>query len=123
MRLFVLFSCVLFYSCQNPEQVDPIVATEEVQNIGTGNAAFIGSLVDAGASVSWVYGFVWSDQPGTNVVTGNLIVLGERTSAGEFSVNQENLNSNTQYYVKAYVADKSFSRIYYAAEVDFRTLQ
>ncbi len=116
-------SFMFIISCQNPEQVEPIVTTSEVQNIGISNASFIGNLVDPGASASWVYGFVWSDQPGPNVVTGNLIVLGERTSTGAFSSNQEYLSPNTTYYVRAFVADKSFSTIFYAGEVDFSTLK
>jgi len=122
VRTYAAIFFLFFLSCQNEEQVDPIVRTGEVQNIGQNNATLVGKLEDPGATQSWVYGFVWSELPGPNMVTGNLIVLGERTNAGEFSANQENLIPNTVYYVKAYVSDKSFSSIFYAAETDFRTL-
>ncbi len=96
--------------------------TVEVQNIGKNNAAFVGNLKDPGAINTWTYGFVYAEFPGANIVSGNLVVIGERSGTGEFSINQEGLEANTQYFVKAFVSDQGFSNIFYANEVDFTTL-
>jgi len=123
VRYVLILSLLCFYSCHNPEQVDPIVRTGEVQNIGLNNGTLVGNLEDPGVAKSWVYGFVWSDQPGPNVVSGTTIVLGERDGAGAFSANLENLSTGTTYYVKAFVSDDSFKQIFYGAQEDFKTLQ
>jgi hypothetical protein len=123
MRLRVFFPILLFlFSCNNAEQVDPIVRTGEVQNIGRTNATFVGRLEDTGAFSTWTFGFIWADFPGANIVSGNLVIIGERSEAGEFSINQEGLNSDTRYFVKAFVSDKSFSSVFYANEIDFTSL-
>jgi len=123
MRLVVFFSISFFLlSCNNAEQVDPILKTIEVQNIGKNNAAFVGDLKDPGVINTWTYGFIWADFSGANIVSGNLVVIGERSEAGVFSINQEGLIPNTKYFVKAFVSDQSFSKIFYANEVDFTTL-
>ena len=119
--LYLLF--LVLVSCHNPEQVDPTVRTGDVQNIGKNNATFNGKLEDEGAVSTWTYGFIWADFPGSNIVNGNLVVLGERSVTGEFSINQEGLDSDKTYSVKAFVSEKNFSKVFYANEVDFNTLQ
>ncbi len=119
--LYLLF--LVLVSCHNPEQVDPTVRTNEVQNIGKNSATFVGKLEDEGAAKTWTYGFIWADFPGANIINGNLVAIGERSVTGNFSINQEGLESDKTYYVKAFVSDKNYSSIFYANEVDFTTLQ
>ena len=114
---------VILTACHNPEQVEPIVVTKETQNIGMSQATYVGELRDAGVTPTWLYGFVYSDQPGPNIVTGTRIVLGERSTEGEFSALGENLNSGTTYYVRAFVSDDDFTTIFYGQEISFITLQ
>ena len=113
---------VLIIGCQRQENVNPVIFTLETQNIAQSEATFVGELRDLGVRSTWVYGFVWSDQAGTNIASGNVIVLGEKNTGGVFSAKQENLNAGSTYYVKAFVSDPGYNSIFYAAEVAFNTL-
>ena len=123
MRILAFVLIIGAVGCQNPEQVNPVVYTLETQAIGQTSATFIGNLQDPGVSNILTYGFVWSETANPNVVTGNLIVLGERDVAGEFSALQEGLAAGTTYYVRAFVSDANFSSITYANVEDFTTLR
>lgn len=118
---YLMVLMVFFIACHNPEQVEPIIVTGEVQNIGSTEATFVGELQDTGVTQTWVYGFVYSDNPGPNIVSGMMIVLGERATTGEFSAKGENLTPATTYYVRSFVSDASYTTIYYGQEVNFNT--
>lgn len=119
--ILILFTGI-FHSCEKAERVDPIIRSNEAQNIGTTQATIVGELQDFGARTNWDFGFVWSDQPGTNINSGIQIDLGNRSELGVYSVLLENLSPGTTYYYVSYVADPGFTRIYYGQERDFTTL-
>jgi hypothetical protein len=119
--ILILFT-VIFHSCEKAERVDPAIRTNEAQNIGTTQATIIGDLQDLGARTNWDFGFVWFDQPGTNINSGTPIYLGNRSELGVYSSLLENLSPGTTYYYKSFVADPGFTRIYYGGEMDFTTL-
>lgn len=113
---------LLLVSCQKAERVDPIIKSQEAQNIGINQATMIGELQDMGARTNWDYGFVWSELPGPDVHVGTLIHLGNRSVEGVFSIVQDGLQPGTTYYFKSFVSDPAFTRIYYGNERDFTTL-
>ena len=125
MRRLPVYIVILFFSvlnsCQKAERVDPIIISNEAQNIGNTQATLIGELQDMGARTNWEFGFMWSDQPGININSGNQIYLGNRNQPGIFSGLVENLTPGTTYYYMSFVADPGFTRIYYGQERDFIT--
>jgi len=126
VRWFPVIALILFaviiHGCEKAERVDPVIRSNEAQNIGTSQATIVGELQDLGARANWDFGFVWSDQPGTNINSGIQIDLGNRSELGVYSAHLENLSPGTTYYYASYVADPGFMRIYYGQERDFTTL-
>ena len=109
-------------SCQKAESIEPAIKSLEAQNISNSDVTMVGELEDMGARTNWDYGFVWSDLPGPDVNSGNLIYIGNRSMEGIFSIQQDDLRSATTYYFKSFVSDPGFSTIYYGNERDFTTL-
>lgn len=121
--LFLILTSTLFHTCQKIERVDPIVRSNEAQNIGVREVTLVGELQDMGARSDWDYGFIWSDQPGISINSGTQIYLGNRSELGLFSSFLEDLSRGTTYYFVSFVADPEYTRIYYGQERDFTTLQ
>ena len=118
-----IFFALLLAACDHNEATDPVVVTDDPTQLGTTSAVIEGNIKDPGSIRPIKYGFLWDSVPGTNILTAkHKLDLGSVSAAKVYQVALTGLTANTQYYVRAYAASPDYSKLYYGAEVGFKTL-
>lgn len=115
----------LLLSCQSDEADKPEIKTNSATSIGINRAVLQGEVKEVGPLKPIQYGFLWSAQPGVTVLSAqNRKVVGETSATGTlFSIEIQELNADTEYFVRAFASNASFTSISYGEEVSFRTAQ
>jgi hypothetical protein len=109
--------------CDKEEAVDPVVATNDPQQLGQTSVVIEATIIETGSIRPIQYGFLWSDVGGLNLLTAkNKLDLGSTDSKKTYSIKLDNLTANTLYYARAFTASPDYSRIYYGNEISFKTL-
>ena len=120
ITLLVLFTLT---GCDKEEAVDPIVATNDPQQIGQTSVVIEATIKETGSIRPIQYGFLWGATGGLNILTAkNKIDLGSTDSKKTYSIKLDSLTAGSTYYAKAYTASPDYSKIYYGNEIAFTTL-
>ncbi|HUX58350.1 MAG TPA: FISUMP domain-containing protein [Bacteroidales bacterium] len=119
-NLFLLVFTGLFAivttTCRKLEK-SMLVLTSEVTNILTNSAEASGMVIDLGEGATQ-HGHCYGTSPGVST-TGSKTQLGTPPTGG-FTSQLTNLESNSKYYIKAYISNGA--KIVYGKEVSFSTL-
>ncbi len=83
----------------------PLITTAPISDITTSSALSGGNITSDGGSVVTSRGIVWNTSPNPTISLSTKTNNG--TGTGIFSSNLTNLNSNTQYYVRAYAINSN----------------
>ncbi|MBP3254369.1 MAG: M6 family metalloprotease domain-containing protein [Bacteroidales bacterium] len=78
----------------------PVVKFESVDNITDNSALFAAKVVSSGYTPLTKTGFVYSENP--MPTTDDYVVETNSQNIGQFELNAENLESSTEYYVRAF---------------------
>ena len=123
---FKNITLLLFFSlaaCDKGEAVDPVVATDDPQQIGKTSVVITATIQETGSIRPIQYGFLWGASGGLNLLTAkNKLDLGSTGSKKTYSIKLDSLTANTSYFARAYTASPDYSKIYYGNEVSFTTL-
>jgi hypothetical protein len=123
LRTISLLFIFCLAGCDKEEAVDPVVATNDPQQLGQTSVVIEATIIETGSIRPIQYGFLWSDAGGLNFLTSkNKLDLGSTDSKKTYSIKLENLTANTFYYARAFTASPDYSRIYYGNEISFKTL-
>src|SRR5258706_11892694 len=123
---FKSITLLLFFSltaCDKGEAVDPVVVTDDPQQIGKTSVVIAATIQETGSARPIQYGFLWGATGGLNLLTAkNKIDLGSTDSKKTYSIKLDSLAAGTTYYARAYTASPDYSKIYYGNEIAFSTL-
>ncbi|MEQ8363591.1 MAG: hypothetical protein RH948_12030 [Cyclobacteriaceae bacterium] len=121
-RIFLLF-LVISLSCDSEEAEFPELNTLQAQQIGPTSVVLEMEIKETGTIRPIRYGFLWSESSGLNLFTAsNKVNLGMTSDKGKYSIRLESLMPNTQYFVRSFVANHDYSKVYYGNETSFSTL-
>lgn len=125
MRILTLVLALSLFACQSDEADEAEVKTNTVTGIGLNRAILQATLEEVGPLKPVHYGFLWSTEAGVNVITAKEQALVGQTSESplDYSIELTNLSPATEYFVRAFVSNPSFTTVYYGEEVFFRTAQ
>src|SRR6267378_2511898 len=122
-RNITLYLLFILAGCDKGEAVDPVVATNDPQQIGKTSVVLEATIKEAGSIRPIQYGFLWGTTGGLNIVTAkNRLDLGSTDVKKTYSVKLDSLTANTTYFATAYAASPDYSKIYYGNEISFKTL-
>ncbi len=113
--LLVLFACAA-----SADPTAPSVSTEAANPTNVSSATLYGTVTATNGALILDRGFYWSAAPGVNTSTGTKLSEGG-TTPGVFSKALTGLNTNTEYYYRAY-ASNSVGLTLDRADVSFNTL-
>ena len=117
---------LLFFSmngCDKEEAVDPVVITNDPQQIGSTSVVLEATIKETGSVRPIQYGFLWGTTAGLNLLTAeNKYDVGSTGDKKNYSIKLDLLTANTSYFVRAYTASPDYSKIYYGNEISFKTL-
>ena len=117
---------LLFFSltaCDKGEAVDPVVVTDDPQQIGRTSVVIAATIQETGSIRPIQYGFLWGATGGLNLLTAkNKLDLGSTNSKKTYSIKLDSLTAGTTYYARSYTASPDYSKIYYGNEIAFSTL-
>lgn len=120
ITLFILF---FLTGCDKGEAVEPIVVTNDPQQIGKTSVVIEATIQETGSIRPIQYGFLWGATGGLNLLTAkNKLDLGSTDSKKTYSIKLDSLTAGTTYYARAYTASPDYSKIYYGNEIAFSTL-
>ena len=120
IALYLLFGLT---ACDKGEAVDPVVVTNDPQQIGKTSVVIEATIQETGSIRPIQYGFLWDATGGRNILTAkNKLDLGSTDSKKTYSIKLDSLTANTTYFVTAYTASPDYSKIYYGNEISFKTL-
>jgi len=123
---FKIITLCLFFSltaCDKGEAVDPVVATNDPQQVGKTSVVLEATIKEAGSIRPIQYGFLWGPTGGLNILTAkNKLDLGSTEATKTYSIRLDSLTANTTYFATAYTASPDYAKIYYGNEISFKTL-
>ncbi len=123
---FKIITLCLFFSltaCDKGEAVDPVVVTNDPQQVGKTSVVIGASIQETGSIRPIQYGFLWDATGGLNILTAkNKLDLGSTDAKKTYSIKLDSLTANTTYYARAYTASPDYSKIFYGNEISFKTL-
>jgi len=120
LTILVLF---ILTGCDKGEAVDPVVVTNDPQQIGKTSVVIEATIQETGSIRPIQYGFLWGATGGLNLLTAkNKLDLGSTDSKKTYSIKLDSLTANTSYFARAYTASPDYSKIYYGNEISFKTL-
>lgn len=119
---------LLFYalttSCDTDEAEFPVLFTMEAQQIGANSVVLEASIKEVGSKKPIQYGFLWSITPGINLFNAaDKVDLGMTSERRSYSIKLDALDADTQYFVRAFVANPDYATIHYGNEISFTTLK
>lgn len=125
MRIVTFLLALVLFACQTDEADAPEVKTNNASGIGLNRAILQATLEEVGPLKPVQYGFLWSTQAGVNVITAKeQQVVGQSSESPlDYSIELTNLQPATEYFVRAFVSNASFTTIYYGEEISFLTAQ
>lgn len=125
MRILTFLVALVLFACQTNEADAPEVKTTTVTGIGLNRAMLQATLEEVGPLKPVQYGFLWSTEAGVNVITAKEQQVVGQTSESPLDYGMEltNLQPATEYFVRAFASNASFTSIYYGEEISFRTAQ
>jgi hypothetical protein len=122
-RNIALYLLFILTGCDKGEAVDPVVATNDPQQIGKTSVVLEATIKEAGSIRPIQYGFLWGTTGGLNIVTAkNKLDLGSTDATKTYSIRLDSLTANTTYFATAFTASPDYSKIYYGNEISFKTL-
>jgi len=120
IALLFLFSLT---ACDKGEAVDPVVLTNDPQQLGQTSVVIEATIEETGSIRPIRYGFLWGAAGGLNLLTAkNKLDLGSTDSKKTYSIKLDSLTANTSYFARAFTASPDYSKIYYGNEISFKTL-
>ncbi|MBN1414302.1 MAG: fibrobacter succinogenes major paralogous domain-containing protein [Bacteroidales bacterium] len=96
------------------------IETYAVTNISVNSAEVKGEILDIGESEIVQHGHCWSTLENPTILLNTKTALGKANSRGGFTGKLYGLQSNTQYYIRAYATDKHGTTVY-SSQKDFMT--
>ncbi|MFK7908902.1 MAG: Kelch repeat-containing protein [Chitinophagales bacterium] len=126
-NFYLLLTLFLFlFSCDKGEEPtptleEPEVSTVGVRDIGSNSALLEGNLLKLGEYSVIEHGFAFSKQP-TPTINDNNMMLGATNTSGVFQGLIEDLDEETQYYVRAY-AIYDVDKVQYGGIISFETTE
>jgi len=117
-KYFLLFSLLLFGSCEEEIDSEALVFTEDVIFVSGEILRVTGRVVSSGQVMVSDHGFQIADNPEFN--SPIIISLGERDIPGRFIGEHESLNTETDFFVRAFMVNEGASK--FGAAVEFSTL-
>lgn len=124
MRIVTFLLALCLFACQTDEADEPEVQTNAATGIGLNRAVLQATLEEVGPLKPVQYGFLLSTQAGVNVINATQLLVGQTSESPlDFSIELTNLQPDTEYFVRAFVSNASFTTIYYGEEISFRTPQ
>lgn len=122
MRITIFLLVFFLFSCQTDEADEPEIQTNPATGIGLNRAILQATLEEVGPLKPVQYGFLLSTQAGVTVINAKQLLVGQTSESPlDYSVELSDLQPNTEYFVRAFVSNASFTTIYYGDEVSFRT--
>lgn len=123
MRILFLFLLLSASACQTDEAENPELQTNSADAVGLTSAVLRGVLEEVGPIKPIRYGFLWSTQAGVTIASAeHNLVIGEAYEGDlAYSTPITNLQADTEYFVRAFAANASFTSIFYGDELSFRT--
>lgn len=124
MRIIAVLLVLCLFACQTDEADAPEVKTNSITGIGLNRAILQATLEEVGPLKPVQYGFLLSTQAGVNVINAKQLLVGQTSESPiDYSIELTDLQPNTEYFVRAFVSNASFTTIYYGDEISFRTAQ
>ena len=112
-----------YHNLHNSQKIEnyifkPTVVTSSITNIMATSATSGGEVTDSGGATVTTRGVVWStmQEPTLNNNQGN---MSQGNGTGNFTCNLTNLNSETEYYIRAYAINSAGTK--YGEELSFTT--
>jgi hypothetical protein len=122
-RNIALLFFFMLTGCDKGEAIDPVVETNDPQQIGKTSVVLEATIKETGSIRPIQYGFLWGTTGGLNLLTSkNKLDLGSTASKKTYSIRLDSLTANTAYFARAYTASPDYSKIYYGNEISFKTL-
>ncbi len=115
-----LLSVSYLNRCERFEPADELYFyADTITLVSRGNYTFHGAVVNLGEVEIQQHGFCWSDSNNPTIEKDSVISLGPLEVTGKFTGNVSGLNTNTTYYVEAYLVTASGTE--YSEELSFKT--
>lgn len=124
MRIVTILLALVLFACQTDEADEPEIQTNPATGIGLNRAVLQATLAEVGPLKPVEYGFLLSTQAGVNVINATQLLVGQSSESPlDYSIELTDLQPNTEYFVRAFVSNASFTAIYHGDEISFRTAQ
>src|SRR5260221_14307272 len=98
-RNIALYLLFILTGCDKGEAVDPVVATNDPQQVGKTSAVLEATIKEAGSIRPIQYGFLWGPTGGVNIfTTKKKLHLGSKGAKKNHSIKLDSLTAKKIYF-------------------------